>query len=116
MKPQGPRPAHSTLPQGNIMTMLTMVDDQEEDGYDDDEDHDQGHDALYDHDYDHDLGHDYDNGCDLDHLQDVDISKGRDGDDDYDDDDENDDDNGDVILILRGPLDHIKKILGQSVR
>ena len=31
-------------------------------------------------DYDHDLGHDYDNGFDLDHLQDIIIANGHDGD------------------------------------
>ena len=44
-----------------------------------------------------------DNGCDLDYLQDVDISKHDDGDDGYDDDDENDDHNGYGHIDLEGP-------------
>ena len=43
------------------------------------------------------------NNCELDHLQDVDMSKGVDSDGDYDNEDENDD-NCDDHIALEGPL------------
>ena len=63
--------------------MFTIVDDQQDDvfGDDDNEDYYNGRDPFYYYDYDHDLGHDFDNGCDLDQLQYVDISNGHAGDD-----------------------------------
>ena len=54
------------------------------------------HNPLYDH-Y-------YANGCELDHWQDVDFSKGDDWNDDQDDDDTNDDDKGDIHFDLDGPF------------
>ena len=69
-------------------------------------------DQLYDHGYDHDLCHDYDNGCELNHLQDVDMNKGFDRDDGYVDDDENDDDNGDGHIDLEGLFGSYKENFG----
>ena len=82
-----------------IMSKFTMVDDQQDDGYEDydAEDYDQDHDPFYD----------YDQVlimtmvvCEIDHLQDIDISKGQNWDDSNDSNDENDNDN------YYGHMDH----------
>ena len=79
------------MPKTYIMTMFTMVDNQEDDGYQADghKYHNKGHDSLYDYDNDHDFHKDSENVSHIDHLQEVDISKGHDGNDGYDNDDEN---------------------------
>ena len=54
------------------------------------------------------LIHGYGNNCYLDHLQNVDMSKGVDRDGGYDNDDKNDD-NGDGHIDLEGPLGSYKE-------
>ena len=43
---------------------------------------------IYDPNFEPVLGYNYDNGCYLDHLQDIDTSEGHDVNDGYDEDDE----------------------------
>ena len=70
-----------------IVTIFTIIDGQDDD-------------------FDYttiNLNHGYGNDFELDHLQDVDISKGVDRGGDYDNDDKIDD-NSDVQFELEGPL------------
>ena len=70
-----------------IVTMFTIIDDQDDD-------------------YEYmiiNIAQGYGNNCELDHLQDVNMSKGVDSDGDYDNDDENDD-NYDDHIALEEPL------------
>ena len=60
------------------------------------------------------LGQSHRNNCELDHLQDVDMSNGVDRDGDYDNDDENYD-NGDGHIDIESLQDHIIKISGTLV-
>ena len=56
------------------------------------------------------LNHSYGNNFELDHLQDVDISKGDDRGGDYDNDDKISD-NNDVHIDLEGPLGTCKECI-----
>ena len=69
-----------------IMTMFTIIDDQDDDCY---------HMTI-------NLNHGYGNNFELEHLQDVDMSKGVDRDGDYDNDDKNYD-NVDGHIDIDGP-------------
>ena len=66
--------------------------------------YDQGQYPLHKHHYYPYLGHHYDNCCDLDHLQDINTSKGIDRNDGYDDDEKCYDDNHDGHIALVGSL------------
>ena len=77
-----------------IVTILTIIDGQDDD-------------------FDFrtiNLNHGYGNDFEHDHLQDVDISKGVDRGGDYDNDD-NIDDNGDGHVDLEGPLGSYKEYI-----
>ena len=75
-----------------IMTMFTIIDDQDDD-------------------YEYmiiNIAQGYGNNCELDHLQDVYMTRGVDRDGDYDNDDKNDD-NGDGHFDAEGPLGPYKE-------
>ena len=72
-----------------IMTMFTIIDDQDDDCY---------HMTI-------NLNHGYGNNFELDHLQDVDMSKGVDNYDKIED-------NGDGHIDLEGPLGLYKEYIG----
>ena len=77
-----------------IMTIFTIIDGQDDD-------------------FDYttiNLNHSYGNDFELDHLQDVDISKGVDRGGDYDNDDKISD-NSDVHIDLEGPLGSCKECI-----
>ena len=77
-----------------IVTMFTII-------------HDQDDDCDY---MTINLNHGYSNNFELDHMQDVDMSKGVDRGGDYDNDD-NIDDNGDGHIDLEGPLGSYKEYI-----
>ena len=77
-----------------IMTMFTINDDQDDDCY---------HMTI-------NLNHGYGNNFELDHLQDVDMSKGVDRGGDYDNYDKIED-NGDGHIDLEGPLGSYKEYI-----